>query len=250
MLEIVNQYWMLMLVGQYPSGPLGGVAATLILSVVSIGFAFPLSVLLALAQLSPFRAIRYPATAIRYLVRSIPLVMLIFGAYFVLPLVLGRPVTGFMTLVYTLIIFEAVYLAEIVRAGIESLPKGQTEASAALGFGYWRRTWYIVLPQALHNMLPSMVGQFVTAIKDTSLGYVISVQEMTYAANQINNNVLTEPFKVFFLLSLVYFVICFSFTQLARYLEKRIARKRAGVPASASKQQAGSFTPSVVSRND
>jgi polar amino acid transport system permease protein len=250
-LDIINQYWLLLLVGQYPNGPLGGVAATLILSIVGIGLAFPLSLLLALAQLSPFKAIRYPAVGLRYLVRSIPLVMLIFGAYFVLPILLGRPVTGFTTMVCTLVLFEAVYLAEIVRAGIESLPKGQTEASAALGLSYYRRMRYIVLPQALYNMLPSMVGQFVTTIKDTSLGYVISVQELTYAANQVNNSVLTEPFKVFFLLSIVYFIVCFSLTQFAGWLERRIARKRAGTaPGAAVKNNSLPVIPSVVTRHD
>ena len=127
----------------------------------------------------------------------------------------------------TLVLFQAVYLAEIVRAGIEALPRGQTEASAALGMGYWLRMRKIILPQALYNMLPSMVGQFVTTIKDTSLGYVIGVQELTYAANQVNNAVLTQPFQVFFVLSLVYFVVCFSLTQAARHLEARIEKRRA-----------------------
>lgn len=227
MIDIVRDYGLLLLVGSYPNGPLGGVAATLLLSIIGIGCAFPLSVLLALAQLSPIPAIRHPAIGIRYLVRSIPLVMLIFGAYFMIPALIGRSVTGFTTMAVTLVVFQAVYLAEIVRAGIEALPKGQTEAASALGMGYWLRLRKIVLPQALYNMLPSMVGQFVTTIKDTSLGYVIGVQELTYAANQVNNALLTQPFQVYFMLSLVYFVVCFSLTQTARHLEARIGRSPA-----------------------
>lgn len=225
MLDIIHEYWLLFLIGSYPNGPLGGIAATVLLSIIGIGLAFPLSVLLALAQLSPFKAIRYPATAIRYLLRSIPLVMLIFGAYFIVPMILGRPVAGFTTMAVTLVIFQSVYLAEIVRAGIESLPKGQAEAAAALGMGYWTRMRKIILPQALTNMLPSMVGQFVTTIKDTSLGYVIGVNELTYAANQVNSTVITEPFSVFLVLSLAYFVICFALTQSARLLEARLERR-------------------------
>jgi polar amino acid transport system permease protein len=227
MLDIIHDYWLLLLIGSYPNGPLGGAAATLLLSVIGVACAFPLSVLLALAQLSPIAAIRYPAIVIRYLVRSVPLVMLIFGAYFMIPALIGRSVTGFKTMAVTLVVFQAVYLAEIVRAGIEALPTGQTEAAAALGMGYWVRMRKIVLPQALYNMLPSMVGQFVTTIKDTSLGYVIGVQELTYAANQVNNSVLTQPFQVYFVLSLVYFIVCFSLTQTARYLETRVAQRRA-----------------------
>ncbi|MER1966798.1 amino acid ABC transporter permease [Castellaniella sp. GW247-6E4] len=233
MIDILADYWLLFLVGAYPHGPLGGVAATLLLSVIGVGVAFPLSVLLALAQLSPHGWIRVPATAARYLVRSIPLVMLIFGAYFIVPMVLGRPVAGFTTMAVTLVVFESVYLAEIVRAGIEALPRGQAEAASALGMGYWLRMRKIILPQALTNMLPSMVGQFVTTIKDTSLGYVIGVQEVTYAANQVNNSVLTQPFSVFFALSLIYFVICFALTQAVRMLEARLARRNARTPAVA-----------------
>jgi len=225
MIDILEDYGLLFLIGAYPHGPLGGAAATVLLSIVGIGLAFPLSVLLALAQLSAYKVIRYPATFIRYLLRSIPLVMLIFGAYFMIPLVIGRPIAGFTTMVITLVIFQAAYLAEIVRAGIEALPKGQSEAAAALGMGYWTRMRKIILPQALTNMLPSMVGQFVTTIKDTSLGYVIGVHELTYAANQVNSSLLVRPFEVFFLLSLIYFVICFALTQAARVLEKHLARR-------------------------
>lgn len=231
MWDILNNYGLLFLVGSYPHGPLGGVAATLMLSLIGIGCAFPLSVLLALAQLSPSRMIRYPATAIRYLLRSIPLVMLIFGTYFVVPVILGRPIAGFTTMAVTLVIFQSVYLAEIVRAGIQALPSGQSEAAAALGMGYWTRTRKIILPQALTNMLPSMVGQFVTTIKDTSLGYVIGVNELTYAANQVNSSLLTQPFSVFLVLSLLYFIICFSLTQAIRILERRLERRNARTAA-------------------
>jgi len=223
--DILKDYGLLLLVGAYPHGPLGGAVATLLLSIISIGLAFPLSVLLAMAQLSSYRIIRYPATFVRYLLRSIPLVMLIFGAYFMIPLIIGRPIAGFTTMVITLVIFQAAYLAEIVRAGIEALPKGQSEAAATLGMGYWTRMRRIILPQALTNMLPSMVGQFVTTIKDTSLGYVIGVNELTYAANQVNSSLLVRPFEVFFVLSLIYFVICFALTQAARVLEKKLARR-------------------------
>ncbi|MBR8655455.1 amino acid ABC transporter permease [Achromobacter sp. Marseille-Q0513] len=234
MLDIVSEYWLLFLVGTYPNGPLGGIAATLLLSLIGVGLAFPFSVLLALAQLSPYRGIRLPATVMRYLVRSIPLVMLIFGAYFIVPMILGRPVAGFTTMAVTLVIFESVYLAEIVRAGIESIPRGQMEAACALGMGYWTRMRRIVLPQAIANMLPSMVGQFVTTIKDTSLGYVIGVQEITYAANQVNNSVLTQPLAVFLVLSLAYFIICFALTQTVRALEARGVRRDVRSPADAS----------------
>ncbi|MBH9710605.1 ABC transporter permease subunit, partial [Burkholderia contaminans] len=102
------------------------------------------------------------------------------------------------------------YLAEIIRAGIQALPPGQQEAGRALGLSYLQTMRRVILPQALYNMLPSMLSQFVSTVKETSLAYVISVQELTYAANQINSVLLTKPFEVFALLALTYFLLNFG----------------------------------------
>lgn len=163
-----------------------------------------------------------------YVVRGVPLIMFIFWVYFFVPLLIGRTVSGFTTMLVTLVIYQSAYLAEIVRAGIEGLPSGQAEAARAVGLSYMQTMFKVLLPQALYNMVPAMISQFVSTIKETSLGYVISVNELTFAGNQINNTLLTKPFEVFFLLAAIYFVLCFSLTQLARYLEHRISVKRAG----------------------
>ena len=134
--EILRDNWLLLLIGQYPYGPLGGIAATLILSVLGIALAFPLSVALALARLSPWIALRWPVTALVYAVRGIPLLMIILWTYFLLPILLGHVVSGFATMLCTLVLYEACYLSEVVRAGIEALPKGQGEAARSLGHGY------------------------------------------------------------------------------------------------------------------
>jgi polar amino acid transport system permease protein len=159
--------------------------------------------------------------------------MLIFWVYFFLPAIVGQPVSGFSTLLATLVIYEAAYLAEIVRAGIESLPRGQMEAARSVGLSYMQAMRKVILPQALYNMVPAMLSQFVSTIKETSLGYVISVNELTFAANQINATLLTKPFPVFVILASIYFVLCFSLTQVARHLERRIARRRAGIAGAA-----------------
>jgi polar amino acid transport system permease protein len=228
LIDIVRDNWLLLLIGQYPFGPLGGIAATLILSILGIGLAFPVSVLLALARLSPFAWLRWPVTGLVYAVRGIPLLMIILWTYFLLPVLLGQNVSGFTTMVCTLVLYEACYLSEVVRAGIEALPKGQTEAARSLGHGYVSRMRHIILPQALYNMLPSMLSQFISTIQDTTLGYVINVQELTFAANQINNQLLTKPFQVFFILAITYFVVCFTLTSLAHLAERRIAKRRRG----------------------
>lgn len=226
MWQIIQEYWLLFLIGQYPNGPLGGLAMTLVMAVAGLVLCFPFAIMLALAKLSPYRVLRWPAMAIINVVRGLPLIMFIFWIYFAWPMITGRTVGGVETLIIALVVYEASYLAEIIRAGIEALPKGQTEAARALGLGYVPTTFRIVLPQALHNMLPSMVSQFISTIKETSLGYVISAQEVTFAANQINNQLLTKPFEVYMLLALTYFALCFLLTSVARYLERRIARER------------------------
>jgi polar amino acid transport system permease protein len=148
--------------------------------------------------------------------------------YFFVPVLTGRTVSGFTTMVITLVIYQAAYLAEIVRAGIEGLPRGQTEAARAMGLNYRQTMTKVVLPQALYNMVPALVSQFVSTIKETSLGYVISVNEVTFAANQINSSLMTQPFQVYFVLAAIYFCLCFSLTRLARWLEHRIAMRREG----------------------
>lgn len=232
LITILRDFGPLLLVGQYPNGPLGGLAITFILSILGIALAFPLGVVLALARISPFKWCYWPATALVYVMRGLPLIMVIFWVYFFLPALLGRSVSGFSTMLVTLVVYQAAYLAEIVRAGIESLPRGQMEAARAVGLTYMQAMRKVILPQAIYNMVPSMLSQFVSTIKETSLGYVISVSELTFAANQINSILLTKPFEVFAILAGIYFVLCFSLTQLARHLERRVARRRAGQASS------------------
>ena len=228
MIDIIRDNWLLLLVGQYPHGPLGGLAATLIIAVIGLFLAFPCAMLLALGRISPFRSMRWSANAIVHTVRGTPFLMVIFWSYFALPFFIGRPVGGFWTLIGALVLYESAYLAEVIRAGIKALPRGQTEAARSLGLGYWRTMWFVVLPQALYNSLPSLLSQFVSLIKETSLGYVISVNEFTFAAAQVNSMLLTKPVQVFSFLAITYFVVCFTLTQTARSMEGRIARRRAG----------------------
>ena len=226
--EIVRDNWLLLLVGQYPNGPLGGFAATLILSVLSIALAFPLSVLIALARLSKNPFLLWPSTALVYVARGVPLLMLILWVYFMVPVLTGTNVPGFVTMLVTLVLYEGAFLSEVVRGGIVALGRGQMEAARALGQSYRLALLHVILPQALYNVIPSLLSQFVSTIKETTLGYVINVPELTFAANQINNQLLTKPFQVFFLLAIVYYAVCWTLTFLAVSLERRIARRRSG----------------------
>jgi polar amino acid transport system permease protein len=229
MLEIIVDNWLLFLIGQYPHGPVGGLAMTLFLALAGLSLSFPVAIALALARLSARRWLRGPATAVVYVVRGLPLIMFIFWTYFALPLLTGHTVGGVETLLFALVVYEASYLSEIIRAGIEGLPKGQAEAAKALGLGYVPTTFKVILPQVLHNMMPSLVSQFVSTIKETSLGYVISANEVTFAASQVNNQLMTQPFEVYGLLALTYFTLCFTLTSAARWLERRLAAERGGL---------------------
>ena len=226
--SILHNYWKLLLIGSYPQGPLGGLSMTLLLSILSLILTFPFSVLLALARTGGSLALRRFSTAWVAVIRGVPLVMLIFWVYFLVPLLIGRNISGFATMLCTLIIYESAYISEIIRSGIQALPQGQHEAGKALGLNYVQRHLRVILPQALFNTLPSMLNQFVSIIKETSLGYVINVQELTFAASQVNGQVLIFPFQIFLILAVGYFLVCYALTRLAHWLEQRIQRQRLG----------------------
>ncbi|RKF50916.1 amino acid ABC transporter permease [Paraburkholderia fungorum] len=249
MFDILRDNWTLLLIGQYPHGPLGGIVLTILLSLSALVIAFPLGILVALARISPYRILRAPATGLVYMVRGIPLLMVIFWVYFLVPVLTGFPVTGFVTMLCALVIYDSAYLGEIIRAGIEGLPKGQTEASRALGMSYMKTMRAVILPQALYNVVPSMVTQFVSTVKETSLGYIINVQEISFAADQINNRLLTKPFPVYLILALSYFALCYALTQLAQYLERRVTRRRAGRFTKAQKAGAVALTDPLPTEN-
>jgi polar amino acid transport system permease protein len=223
MLEILRENWLYLLVGQYPDGPLGGLALTLVLAAASLALALPGGVLLALGRVSHRRWLRWPVTAFVFTVRGLPLIMVIFWAYFLVPVALGVAVPGYVTMIYALAFFAAAYLAEIIRAGIEAIPRGQLEAAHSLGLDRLQTTLRVVLPQALRNVIPSLVNQFVSLTKDTSLAFIVGINELTYAASQINNRTLNHPAGIFALVAIAYFVICWSLTAWSRRLERQLA---------------------------
>ena len=212
--------------GQYPEGPLGGLVLTLLLASAGLVLAMPVGLALGLARVSPMRWLRWPVTALVYCVRGVPLLMVIFWAYFFLPSVTGVKTGQFSTMLLALVLFDGVYLAEIVRAGIQAIPTGQLQAAQALGMSRWQSMRYVVLPQALRYMLPSLVNQFVSTIKETSLGYIIGLAELSQIATQINTMVFIMPMQIYLILGLTYFLLCFGLSRLAFYLERRLATGR------------------------
>jgi polar amino acid transport system permease protein len=221
--DLFTNYGLYFLVGQFPHGPLGGLSLTLLLGLAALVCAFPVGVLLALARLSPWRLLRWPVTGVVSIVRGTPLLMVVFWAYFFLPALTGQQTGQFTTMLAALVIFNGAYLSEIVRAGIQGIPRGQTEAARSLGFSSAQALGWIVFPQALRHMLPSLVNQFVATLKETSLGYIIGLQEVAFIASQINTQVVIHPVAVYGMLALTFFILCFGLSRLGRALEKGLA---------------------------
>jgi len=229
MLELIDTYWLYFLVGQYPDGPLGGLVLTILLSGAALVLAMPLGLMLGIARVSRRRAVSLPVGAFVQLVRAVPLLLVLFWVYFFLPAVTGVKTSQAATMLIVLVVFDSVYLAEIVAAGIRALPKGQLESARSLGLGYGQALRHVVLPQTLRHGLPSIVNQLVSTIKATSLGYIIGLSEVSFIATQINTLVFTRSVEVYLILALTYFLLCFGLSRLAFLLERRLQRRPVAV---------------------
>jgi polar amino acid transport system permease protein len=177
----------------------------------------------AMFRLSPLWWIRWPAGVYVDVVRSIPLIMVLFWIFFLLPILTGRPTTPINAALLALILFNTSYMAEVIRAGIQSVPKGQMEAARASGLSYLRAMVHVILPQALRNMAPALVNRFIGLFMGTALVYIIGVTEFFRAANNVNNRVY-RSYEIYSFVAIVYFVCCYSLSLLSMVLE------RAGAP--------------------
>ena len=201
---------------------LEGMQTTLLLTVIAISGGLLLGTLLALARLAPFKPLSMVAATYVNFFRSMPLILVIFWFYFLVPHILGRPVGGFQSVLVAFVLFEAAYYCEIMRAGIQSVRKGQVSAGQALGLTYAQNMRYVVLPQAFRNMVPILLTQAIILFQDTSLVYVVGVKDFLVSADLIANreNRILEMFTT---AALVYFVICLSGSILIRRLQGKYA---------------------------
>ncbi|WP_426209628.1 amino acid ABC transporter permease [Pseudomonas sp. TWR2-1-1] len=214
------------LLGAYPDGPLGGAALTLVLSALSGVISAVLGLVLGIALVLIRSRVRWLLLAVLGFLRAIPVVMLIFWSYFLLPIVFKVDVPALATVVCALSLIGGAYLAHSVYAGISSLAPGQWAAGKALGLSTWQVLRLIILPQALPMMLPSFLNQWISLIKDTSLAYVIGVGELSFVATQVSNRVMVHPTEIFLFVALVYFVFCSSLDLVANHLIKPKAKTR------------------------
>jgi glutamate/aspartate transport system permease protein len=180
-----------------------------------------LGTLLAMMRLSGIQALEWPASLYVNTIRSIPLVMVILWFFLLVPFIIGRPIGAENSAYITFIIFEAAYFAEIMRAGIQSVPKGQTYAGYAIGLTYGQTMQFIVLPQAFRNMLPVLLTQTIILFQDTSLVYAIGAYDLLKGFEVVGKN-FNRPVETYLVATVVYFVICFSLSMLVRRLQKKI----------------------------
>ncbi len=178
--------------------------------------------LLALMRLSGIKALVLPATIYVNGMRSIPLLMVLLWFFLLVPLLIGRPIGAELSAVITFIAFEAAYFSEIMRAGIQSIPRGQVFAGQALGMSYGQNMKLVILPQAFRNMLPILLTQTIILFQDTSLVYIITAHDMLHGFSTAGAN-LSHPREAYILAALFYFVICFGLSWLVKKLQAKIA---------------------------
>jgi len=201
---------------------LKGLQFSVMLTVVATLGGVAFGTVLALMRLSGRPWLAWPATVYVNGMRSIPLVMVILWFFLLVPLVIGRPLGAEWSAVITFIAFEAAYFSEIVRAGIQSIPRGQVMAGQALGLTYGQNMRLVVLPQAFRNMLPVFLTQTIILFQDTSLVYAIGAYDMLKGFEVAGKN-YGRPIEAYLAAAVVYFVICYSLSALVKRLHARIA---------------------------
>ena len=191
------------------------------LTVIAMIGGIVLGTLLALMRLSGKKWLVIPAAAYVNTMRSIPLVMVILWFFLLIPLLIGRPMGAEVSAIITFTLFEAAYYSEIMRAGIQSVPKGQVYAGYAVGMTYPQCMQLIVLPQAFRNMLPVLLTQTIILFQDTSLVYAIGAYDMLKGFEIAGKN-FNRPVETYLIAAVVYFILCFSLSMLVRRLQKKI----------------------------
>lgn len=199
-----------------------GLLFSLQLTLIAMIGGIVLGTILALMRLSGRAWLSVPAAAYVNTMRSIPLVMVILWFFLLIPLATGRPMGAEMSAVITFTLFEAAYYSEIMRAGIQSVPRGQVSAGYAIGMTYGQTMRIVVLPQAFRNMLPVLLTQTIILFQDTSLVYAIGAYDMLKGFEIVGKN-FNRPVETYLVAALIYFVICFSLSYLVKRLQARIS---------------------------
>jgi polar amino acid transport system permease protein len=208
-----------LLIGDWPKA-LGGVALTIELSLIGMVFATLLGFLVGYLRFAGPKPVRRLAGGYVELLRNIPLLVLIFWTYFAPPYFGFQP-TKFSSVLVAIVLFNAAYIAEVVRSGLLAVPVGQIEAARAMGLSAVQQALYVLLPIAAYSTVPAMTGRYITLLKGTSLAFLIGLAEVTEIGRQINNRLLTAPVEVYATLLVIYFCLNRSLSAGMRLLEDR-----------------------------
>ncbi|WP_147821770.1 amino acid ABC transporter permease [Salidesulfovibrio onnuriiensis] len=228
--EVIFKSLKTLLIWRFPDGAeteffygLGGLSVSILMAVFSISGSFLIGLFVGMGRTSTLKFIRIPCTAYIELIRANPLLIVITWVFFLIPVMFKFELKAFWAGTWALTIFFGAYIAEIVRAGIQNIPPGQVEAAKSTGLSYFQTMRKIVLPQALKQMLPALVGMFIADFKDTSLVYTIGVMDLTRAAYAINNRTMIYPFEIYTTVAFLYFVCCFCMSKYAAHLERKLS---------------------------
>ena len=205
----------------------GGLPITLILATFGLAFAFPLAILVALGRRSQeLPAVRVLCVMFVELIRGVPLISVLFMASVMFPLFMpaGVNIDKLLRAQIAIILFAAAYLAEVIRGGLQALPKGQSEAADALGLSYWKKTGFIILPQALRLVIPPLVNTFIGFFKDTSLVLIIGLFDLLTTGKVALSDPPWQSFstEVYITLGLIYIAFCFAMSRYSRGLEREL----------------------------
>ena len=212
------------------TGAWGGLSLTFIVSAFSLILCFPIGMLLALGRRSNLPAIRYSSIGFIELWRGVPLITVLFMSAVMFPMFLpdGTYVDKLIRVLVAITLFEAAYMAEVIRGGLQALPKGQYEAAKSLGMGYWRMHFLIILPQALKLVIPGIANTFLALVKDTPLIFVVGLLELAGMVNLAKTNPkwLGMAMEGYVFAGLVFWVICYSMSRYSQNLEKKLSTER------------------------
>lgn len=209
----------------------GGLPLTVMLAAFGIALAYPLAIVVALGRRSNLPAIRSVCVIYVELVRGVPLISVLFMASFMFPLFMppGKSPDVLIRVLAGITLFSAAYLAEVVRGGLQAIPKGQVEAAQSLGLSYWQAQRKIVLPQALAMVVPGIMNSFIAIFKDTSLVTIVSLYELTGALSlALNSDANWRPFKIegYLFITAIYFTFCFSMSRYSLWIEGQVGRSK------------------------
>ena len=199
---------------------LGGFGVTLQLSFFALTGGIALGALVGLGRISKKQWIYQPITLYVNFIRNLPLLLVIFWFYFVMPIIAGRPLNPFLSAVIAFIIFEATYFGEIFRAGYQSISKDLSAAAYSTGMTYAQTARYILVPIAFRRMLPSLITQSIVTFQDTSLAFVIGLQEFVRRTS-IVDNMEVRSIQLYGFVAIVFFIFCFIGSKISRHFEEK-----------------------------